>query len=105
MSQAVVHNGIVYTAGQVADGADITEQTWAVLGKIDALLEEVGSHKGKLLSATIWIADMSDFAAMNQVWDAWVIPGETPARACTQAALARPELIVEISVIAALDAA
>ena len=106
MSQVVVHNGVVYTAGQVAQGAPggtIAEQTADILNSIDTLLEKAGTDKSKLISATIWITDMSDFAAMNLVWDAWVSPGNTPGRACVEARLAAPQFNVEIAVIAAAD--
>lgn len=102
MSQAVIHNGLVYTAGQVAKGDSVTAQTEAILANIDRLLSEAGTDKSKLLSATIWITDMTKFAELNAVWDAWVAPSESPARACTQAVLALPEFQVEIMVIAAL---
>ena len=101
MSQVVVHGGTVYTAGQVAEGANVTEQTQSILAKIDTLLSEAGTDKSQLISATIWITDMAHFAEMNAVWDAWVLEGHTPARACVQAALAREDLKVEIAVIAA----
>jgi enamine deaminase RidA (YjgF/YER057c/UK114 family) len=103
MSRAVEYNGIVYFCGQVAkdDSADIKGQTATTLAKIDELLAEVGSDKSKLLSVTIYIADMSHFGQMNEVWDAWVMPGHAPARACVQAKMARPELLVEMSVVAA----
>ena len=105
MSQAVLHENTVYLAGQVAVDkyADITVQTQQVLAKIDALLARAGSDKSKLLSTTIWITDMANFAAMNAVWDAWVAPGHCPARACVEAKLALPELAVEIGVIAACN--
>lgn len=105
MSQAVIHDGVVYTAGQVAGdapGESVTEQTRNVLARLEALLAEAGTDKSKLLSATIWLADMGDFEEMNAVWDDWVAEGETPARACVEARLAAPELAVEIAVIAAL---
>ncbi len=103
MSQVVVHGETVYTAGQVADDgtADVQEQTRQVLAKIDRLLETAGTDKSRLLSATIWLSDISSFAAMNEIWDAWVVAGHTPARACTEAKLARADLLVEIAVIAA----
>ena len=85
MSQAVVHGNLVYTAGQVAQnspGGSVTEQTSDILNEIDALLATAGSDKSKLISATIWLVNMDDFAEMNAVWDAWVAPGNTPARAC-----------------------
>ncbi|MEH6813836.1 MAG: RidA family protein [Motiliproteus sp.] len=105
MSRAVVHNGTVYLCGQVAadSNANITGQTETMLEKVDGLLESVGSSRSKLLSATIYIKDMTHFAEMNAVWDAWVPEGDAPARACVQAKMARPELLVEISVIATID--
>ena len=103
MSQAVVHGNTVYLAGQVGTaGQSVTEQTKEVLAKIDALLAEAGSSKSKLLQAVIWLADMRDFADMNAVWDKWVEPGNTPARATGEAKLAGPGYLVEITVIAAV---
>jgi enamine deaminase RidA (YjgF/YER057c/UK114 family) len=104
MSQAVIHNGVVYLAGQVADdavGASVATQTASILKKIDALLKAAGSDKSKLLSARVWLTDMRKFDEMNKVWDAWVIPGQTPTRVCVEAKLAAPEYTVEILVIAA----
>ena len=103
MSRIVKHNGTIYLCGQVAVDAnkDITEQTQTMLDKVEALLEQAGSDKAHMLSATLYIRDMKDFAAMNTVWDAWVPHGHAPARACVEARMARPELLVEISVIAA----
>lgn len=103
MSQAVVHNGIVSTAGQVAQnakGASATDQTKDILNAIDELLAEAGSDKSKLLTATIWLADIGDFAEMNAVWDAWVSPGNTPTRACVESKLASPDFTVEIAITA-----
>ncbi len=102
MSQAVVHGDTVYTAGQVAQGDTIAEQTEKILAGIDALLAEAGTDKTKLISATIWITNMDHFQEMNAVWDAWVAPGETPGRACVEAKLASPKFDVEIAVIAAV---
>jgi enamine deaminase RidA (YjgF/YER057c/UK114 family) len=104
MSEMSVHNGVCYLAGQVAlSGApDIETQTREVLDAIDALLARAGSDKSKVLRAQIFIADLKDFAGMNKVWDAWVVPGHTPARATVQAALAKPEWKVEIVVTAAV---
>lgn len=104
MSQAVVYNGFVFLAGQVADDTslDVAGQTRQILAKIDRLLAEAGSDKSKLLSATIWLADHRSFAEMNGVWDAWVDPANTPARACVESALAFPQYTVEIGGIAAL---
>jgi len=95
--------GTAYLSGQVAEdaGADVSGQTRQVLALVDALLAEAGSDKSKILSATIYLADIGDFAAMNEVWEKWVVPGQTPARATVEAKLARPDLRVEIQVIAA----
>jgi enamine deaminase RidA (YjgF/YER057c/UK114 family) len=103
MSQIVIHGDTIYLAGQVAAdaGADITVQTQQVLQKIDTLLAEVGSDKSKILSAQIWIASMGHFAKMNEVWDAWVAEGHAPARACIEARLASPDLLVEVGIVAA----
>jgi len=106
LSQAVIHKagGTVYLAGQVAENtdADAAGQTRQVLAQIDRLLAECGSDKSKLLSATIFLPDMKDFAAMNAVWEPWLAPGCAPARATVEAALAGPAYRVEIQVIAAL---
>ncbi|PWC76415.1 RidA family protein [Azospirillum sp. TSH64] len=105
MSQAVVHGGLVCTAGVVAlraPGAPVAEQTTDILGRIDELLAAAGTDKTKLLTATIWLADIAGFAEMNGVWDAWVAPGNTPVRACVEARLAAPQFTVEIQVTAAL---
>lgn len=102
MSQAVVHGDTIYLAGQVgAPGESVTRQTEAVLASVDALLAEAGSDKSKILSATIWLADMADFAEMNAVWDRWVGGKDAPARATGEARLATPDYKVEIIVIAA----
>jgi enamine deaminase RidA (YjgF/YER057c/UK114 family) len=105
MSRAVIHNGTVYFCGQVAKDSskDITDQTKTTLEKIDELLESVGSNRKKILSTTIYLKDMKDFSAMNEVWDNWVPEGHAPARACVQAAMAREDLLVEMSVTAAID--
>ena len=94
---------LVYLAGQVAEDAkaDIDGQTHSVLKQVDRLLDEAGTDKTRILSATIYLADMSDYAAMNAVWDAWVPQGETPARATVEARLANPAYRVEIQVVAA----
>ncbi len=103
MSQAVVHNGTVYLAGQVAGDPekDVADQTRQILASIDKLLAEAGSDKTRILSAQIFLADIADFAAMNGVWDGWVPAGHTPARATIEASLATPKYRVEIMVIAA----
>ena len=104
MSKIVIHNDTVYLCGQVAkdSNADIKEQTLTMLEKVDDLLAQAGSDSEHIISATIYIKDMKDFAEMNEVWDAWVVEGYSPARACVQASLARPELLVEVSVVAAV---
>jgi enamine deaminase RidA (YjgF/YER057c/UK114 family) len=104
LSEIVVHNGVAYLAGEVADDTskDVTGQTEQVLAKIDKLLKQVGSDKSKLLSAQIFLPDMKDFAAMNAVWEKWVLPGQTPARATIEAKLANPAFKVEIMCVAAL---
>jgi enamine deaminase RidA (YjgF/YER057c/UK114 family) len=104
MAEMTVHNGVAYLAGQVADDAsqDIRGQTAQVLAAIDALLARAGSDKSRVLRAQIFLVDLADFAAMNQVWEGWVVPGHTPARATVQAALARPEWKIEIVVTAAV---
>ena len=100
MSQAVVNNGTVYLAGLVADdlSADLKGQTQQILKKIDALLKEAGTDKSKLLSANIWLTDIRTWGDMNTVWDAWVSPGNPPARATVEAKLANPRALIEIMV-------
>ncbi|WP_432470942.1 RidA family protein [Amphritea sp. HPY] len=104
MSRIVIHNDTVYLCGQVAKDASagIKEQTATMLDKVDTLLEQAGSDRNNILSATVYIRDMKDFAGMNEVWDSWVPEGYAPARACVEARMARPELLVEVSVVAAV---
>lgn len=103
-SRIVTHNNTVYLCGQV--GSDLTsgikEQTAQTLEKIDKLLAQVGTDKTKILSVTIYIRDMKDFAAMNEVWDAWTPEGQTSVRACVEARMSDPDELVEMSVIAAM---
>jgi enamine deaminase RidA (YjgF/YER057c/UK114 family) len=104
MSKAVIHGDTVYLAGIVADnpkGKSTVEQTRSILGQIDSFLATAGTNKSNLLSANIWITDMANFAEMNAVWDAWVSPGNTPARATVEAKLASADYKVEIMVVAA----
>jgi len=104
MSQAVIHGSTVYLAGQVgAPGESVTAQTREVLANIEDLLARTGSAKSKILSATIWLADMADFAEMNAVWDAWIDGKDAPARATGEAKLATPDYKVEIIIVAARD--
>lgn len=103
MSQAVVYNGIAYLAGQVGNaGDDVATQTGQALAEVDRLLALAGTDKTRILSATVWLADISDFSKMNAVWDAWVPAGNAPARATGEAKLATPEYLVEVIVTAAL---
>jgi enamine deaminase RidA (YjgF/YER057c/UK114 family) len=105
MSKAVVANGMVFLAGQVADkaaGKSVAEQTREILSTIDDLLAQAGTDKTKLVTANIWLADISTFAEMNGVWDGWVAQGNTPARATVEARLAAPQYTVEIMVTATL---
>ncbi len=101
MSQIVVHGDTVYLAGQVAKGDSVAAQTAGILDQVDQLLAKAGTDKTKLISATIWLCSMDDFADMNGVWDSWVDPANVPARACVESPrLATPEYHVEIMVIA-----
>ena len=103
MSEAVIHNGVVYLAGQVGNPGDsVADQTRAVLAQVDRLLAEAGTDKTRILKAQIWLADITDFAEMNAVWDTWVPQGHCPARATGEAKLATPEYKVEVIVTAAL---
>lgn len=104
MSKIVKHNGTVYLCGQVGEGADVAAQTRDCLSRVETLLQEAGSDKTRILQAIVWLADMTDFAAMNAVWDAWVPEGHAPARACGEAKLARADLRVEVIVTAACEA-
>jgi enamine deaminase RidA (YjgF/YER057c/UK114 family) len=103
MSQAVVHNGLVYIAGQVANDpkAGIEGQTRDVLAKVDALLQAAGTDKSKLLSVNVFLPAIVDFDAMNSVYDQWIDPQNPPARACVEARLAVPDLRIEVTAIAA----
>ncbi len=106
MSAAVIHGNKVYLAGftpEAALGKSVAEQTRDVLAQIDETLEEAGTDKTKVIKANIWLTDIKTFAEMNSVWDAWVVPGQTPARATVEAKLAAPGIDVEIMVEAALD--
>ena len=104
MSEMTVHNGVAYLAGQVAEdaSADILGQTEQVLAAIDALLAQAKTDKRNILRAEIFLADMADFAGMNEAWDKWVPEGATPARATVQAKLARANCKIEIVVTAAV---
>lgn len=102
MSQAVVAGGFVFLAGQIASDPvpSVEAQTRDILAKIDHLLAEAGSDKTRIVSATIWLADIATFAEMNAAWDAWVAEGHAPARATVEAKLAAPQFLVEIGITA-----
>ena len=103
MSQAVVHNGLVYLAGQVGEpGASIEDQTRHALSEIDRLLALAGTDKSKLLSTTLWLADMADFAAVNAIWEQWIDPQNPPTRATGEVKLVTPDYKVEVIAVAAL---
>ena len=106
MSQAVIHNNTVYLAGQVGrntPGESIVIQTQDILNQVDELLKEAGTHKHNILSATIWLCSMDDFAEMNNVWDKWSAGGNAPSRACVESPkLASSDYVVEVGIIAAL---
>jgi len=104
-SNIVIYNGVVYLSGQVAEDPDanVQDQTRSVLARIDAALDEAGTDRNHLLSATIYLRDIDNhFALMNEVWNAWVPTGHAPARACVEAHMARSALLVEISIVAAV---
>ncbi len=105
LSEMAVHQGTAYLAGQVADdaSADLRGQTAQVLAAVDRLLAEAGTDRTRILRAEIFLADLAtDFAAMNEVWDAWVVAGHAPPRATVQARLAKAEWKIEVVVTAAV---
>jgi enamine deaminase RidA (YjgF/YER057c/UK114 family) len=106
MSKIVRYGGMIFLSGQTSSGKDIVDiedQTREVLARIDALLTEAGTNRSRILSATIHLRSMSDFAAMNSVWDSWLAPNAAPARTTVEARLAFENLLVEMTVIAAVD--
>ena len=105
LSQVVVHGDTVYISGQVAvanRGKSITEQTTEILGAVEKYLADTGSDKNHMLSATVWLSDMSHYDEFNKVWDAWVPQGQAPSRACVEAKLVFPDFNVEVAVVAAV---
>ncbi|QCK85680.1 RidA family protein [Phreatobacter aquaticus] len=102
-SRASVFGDLVFLAGQVADdkSGDITQQTREALAKVDDMLAQAGTERSRLLSVQIWLKSMDDFAAMNAVYDAWVVPGQAPTRACGRVELAHPDYLIEVIAIAA----
>ena len=106
MSSAVIHGNKVYLAGFVAEaaaGKSVAEQTADILAQIDDVLKQAGTDKTMIMKANIWLTDIKTWAEMNKAWDAWVVPGQTPARATVEAKLAAPGLDVEIMVEAAIE--
>lgn len=102
-SRLVKYNGMCFLSGQFSDSAgDIAQQTIETLAKIDDLLARAGTNKSRLLTAQIWLKDMSDFAAMNQVWDSWIDTANPPTRCCGQVFMAGPDMRIEIVVSAAI---
>ena len=103
-SEAAIFNGVVYLAGMVpeCEAADIRSQTSDVLRQIDVRLAESGSDKTRILRTQIYLKDISDITAMNEVWDAWVVAGSAPPRATVQALLAIPDYLIEVVVTAAV---
>lgn len=104
LSEMAVHNGVCWLAGQVAADAsqDIAGQTRQVLDAVDALLARAGTDKSRILMCQIFITDLADFAAMNEVWEAWLPAGHAPPRATVLARLAKPEWKLEMVVTAAV---
>lgn len=103
-SLAVVHGNTAYIGGVVADdtSGDVKDQTKQILAEMDRLLAAAGTDKSKLISVNIWLTDINTFADMNAVWDAWVAPGNFPARATVEARLAEPQYKVEMMAVAAI---
>lgn len=104
MSKIVRHGGVIYLCGQTSGGTplvDLQDQAREVLGRIDSLLTEAGTHKGRLLTATIYLKSMADFAKMNECWEQWLTDSPVPARTTVEAALASDSLLIEITVTAA----
>ena len=100
MSPAVICGDMVYLAGQVGDGPDVTAQALSALAEVDRLLALSGTSKSRILTTTVYLANMGDYAAMNAVWDAWIDPANPPARATCEARLATPDYVVEFVVTA-----
>ncbi len=104
-SDLVICGGLAHFSGYVPEntpGQSIGAQTKDVLDQIEQSLAEIGSDKTKILTATIWLADIGDYDGMNTVWDTWLASGHAPARACTQSRLANPDYRIEIKVVAAV---
>ncbi|MBL0901131.1 MAG: RidA family protein [Reyranella sp.] len=104
LSEATILDDRIHCSGMIPEdtSTDIRDQVRQVLGEIDSLLARCGSDKTRILSAVVWLSDIRDFAAMNEIWDAWVVPGLTPARATVEAKLTDPKMKAEIMVVAAI---
>lgn len=102
MSDIVIHNDTIYLSGLVGQGDSVAAQARDILATVDRLLEKAGSDKSKILKALVWLTDMSSFAEMNSVWEAWIDKANPPARATVEAKLASPEYRIEIMVTAAV---
>ncbi len=105
MSKIVRHAGVIYLCGQTSSGtteSGVEAQTRVVLTRIDSLLAEAGSSRDRILAATVYLRDIADFDAMNRVWEAWLPAGAAPARTTVEAKLALPELLVEVTIVAAI---
>ncbi|GMI01546.1 hypothetical protein TrVE_jg12118 [Triparma verrucosa] len=106
MSSIVIHNDLVYLSGQVpsdfsgSEKGNLSLQVTSTLSKVDTLLEEAGTSKSNLISAQIWLKNMSDFKAMNEIWVSWIDPENKPVRACVEAPMASPDILFEVMVIA-----
>ncbi|MBT0958931.1 RidA family protein [Alphaproteobacteria bacterium KMM 3653] len=100
MSQIVIHNDMIYLAGQIGEGPDVKSQTASMLAEVDRLLAKADSSKSNILQAQIWLSDISTVAEMNEVWDAWIDPKNPPARACVESKLVTPDFLVEVMVTA-----
>ena len=104
-SRAVIFNGMIMVGGQTPDDRtqDIKGQTRQALVKIEDFLKQAGTHKGRLISVQIWVADIvRDITGLNEVWDAWTTPNQAPTRATAQVKFASSDLLLEITAIAAL---
>jgi len=102
MSDIVIHNDTIYLSGLVGEGDSVAAQARDILAKVDRLLAKAGSDKSKLLQTVIWLTDISTFAEMNSVWDAWIDKANPPARATVEAKLAATKYKIEIMVTAAV---
>ncbi len=103
LSSTVKHNGVVYLSGQFAedDSQNFEHQTTSMFAKVDKLLEAAGSDRSHILSAIIYLKTTADYAEFNTIWNNWLPDGTAPTRTCVEAQMARENMLVEISIIAA----